>query len=42
MLEKLEPLHAMIEEGAKTQYEISFMQAYGNDLHQAREWCNVR
>lgn len=40
MLERLAPLHAMIEEPV-TQHEVSFLQVYGSDLQRARDWCNV-
>lgn len=35
----LEPLHRMLEEGPDTLREISFTQAFGRDLTEAREWC---
>lgn len=39
MLAKLEPLHAMMEKGPQTLKETSFVQAYGNDLLEAKRWC---
>ena len=39
MLAKLEPLHAMMEKGPQTLKETSFVQAYGNDLNEAKRWC---
>jgi FKBP12-rapamycin complex-associated protein len=39
MLDILEPLHEMVEKGPETLREVSFMQAYGRDLAEAREWC---
>ncbi|PSK55906.1 hypothetical protein B9Z65_4784 [Elsinoe australis] len=37
----LEPLHAMLDEGAQTLREISFIQTFGRDLQEARDWCNA-
>lgn len=39
MFKTLEPLHAMLENGPETLREISFHQAFGRDLHDAKEWC---
>ncbi|KAL8819240.1 MAG: hypothetical protein Q9223_002295 [Gallowayella weberi] len=39
MFANLEPLHDMIDKGADTLREISFVQAFGRDLHEARQWC---
>ena len=39
MLAKLEPLHEMMEAGPQTLKEISFVQSYGNDLNEAKRWC---
>ncbi|KAI4086955.1 MAG: hypothetical protein LQ339_008975 [Xanthoria mediterranea] len=39
MFATLEPLHDMIDKGADTLREISFVQAFGRDLHEARQWC---
>ncbi|KAI5794446.1 armadillo-type protein [Peziza echinospora] len=41
MLKTLEPLHEMLERGPETLREISFHQAFGRDLHDARDWCNT-
>lgn len=46
MIKTLEPLHELIDKGADTLREISFVQAFGRDLHEARQWsltyCNTR
>jgi serine/threonine-protein kinase mTOR len=39
MMAVLEPLHALLEKGPETLREISFTQAFGRDLNEAREWC---
>jgi len=39
MFATLEPLHEMLERGPETLREISFHQAFGRDLHEARDWC---
>ncbi|KAI3638087.1 hypothetical protein MIR68_003698 [Amoeboaphelidium protococcarum] len=39
MFEKLEPLHAMLENGGETLREVSFLQCFGRDLQEAAEWC---
>eukprot|EP00300_Choanocystis_sp_HF-7_P014320 c18647_g1_i1.p1 GENE.c18647_g1_i1~~c18647_g1_i1.p1 ORF type:complete len:738 (-),score=200.72 c18647_g1_i1:144-2357(-) len=39
MLEKLEPLHKMMNKGAETMREISFQQAFARELQEAYEWC---
>lgn len=39
MLETLERLHKMMDRGATTTKENLFLQAYGRDLHEARECC---
>ena len=36
----LEPLHDLIEKGAETMKEQSFMQHFGRDLTEAKECCN--
>lgn len=41
MFATLEPLHEMLEKGPETLREISFHQAFGRDLHDARDWCNT-
>ncbi|KAL9089004.1 MAG: hypothetical protein Q9159_002807 [Coniocarpon cinnabarinum] len=37
----LEPLHDMIDRGPQTLREVSFIQTFGRDLHEAREFCNA-
>ena len=39
MLDTLEPLHNMMDRGAFTNKETAFLQAYGRDLNEAREFC---
>ncbi|KZL74444.1 phosphatidylinositol 3-kinase tor2 [Colletotrichum incanum] len=39
MFATLEPLHDQLERGPETLREISFTQAFGRDLTEAREWC---
>lgn len=39
MFATLEPLHDLLERGPETLREISFAQAFGRDLTEAREWC---
>lgn len=39
MLNVLEPLHVMLEEGATTLKEVAFIQAYGRELQEAHECC---
>ncbi|KAL8715140.1 MAG: hypothetical protein Q9220_001097 [cf. Caloplaca sp. 1 TL-2023] len=39
MFSTLEPLHDLVDKGADTLREISFVQAFGRDLHEARQWC---
>ena len=41
MLETLEPLHDMLRKGAETLREISFIQSFGRDLAEARDWCEA-
>lgn len=40
MFQTLEPLHSLLERGPETLREISFAQAFGRDLREAREWCH--
>ena len=40
MFNILEPLHDLIEKGAETLKEQSFMQHFGRDLAEAKECCN--
>ncbi|KAJ3138476.1 phosphatidylinositol kinase- protein kinase tor1 [Physocladia obscura] len=39
MMGVLDQLHKMLEKGPETLREVSFYQAYGRDLLEAREWC---
>ncbi|KAI9797251.1 MAG: phosphatidylinositol kinase- protein kinase tor1 [Piccolia ochrophora] len=39
MFETLKPLHDQLEKGPETLREISFVQAFGRDLTEARDWC---
>ncbi|KAL8292423.1 hypothetical protein RQP46_001035 [Phenoliferia psychrophenolica] len=39
MFATLEPLHDMLEKGAETLREVSFVQTFGRDLQDARESC---
>ncbi|KAF3761262.1 hypothetical protein M406DRAFT_52619 [Cryphonectria parasitica EP155] len=39
MFAALEPLHAFLDRGPETLREISFVQTFGRDLTEAREWC---
>ncbi|KAH9825549.1 TOR1 phosphatidylinositol 3-kinase [Teratosphaeria destructans] len=41
MLQTLEPLHGMLEKGPKTLREISFIQSFGRDLAEAKDWCDA-
>lgn len=40
MFATLEPLHGLLERGPETLREVSFAQAFGRDLKEAREWCH--
>ncbi|EJD41220.1 atypical/PIKK/FRAP protein kinase [Auricularia subglabra TFB-10046 SS5] len=40
MIAALEPLHNMVERGATTTRELSFVQTFGRDLLEAREACS--
>ncbi|XP_006461841.1 hypothetical protein AGABI2DRAFT_151460 [Agaricus bisporus var. bisporus H97] len=39
MIAALEPLHDLLEKGPRTARETSFVQAFGRELHEAREAC---
>jgi FKBP12-rapamycin complex-associated protein len=39
MFSTLEPLHEQLERGPETLREVSFVQTFGRDLTEAREWC---
>ncbi|KAK0251290.1 phosphatidylinositol kinase- protein kinase tor1 [Friedmanniomyces endolithicus] len=41
MLATLEPLHEMLRKGPETLREISFIQSFGRDLAEARDWCEA-
>ncbi|KAF1821278.1 TOR1 phosphatidylinositol 3-kinase [Dissoconium aciculare CBS 342.82] len=41
MMATLEPLHAMLRNGPETLREISFIQSFGRDLNEARDWCEA-
>jgi FKBP12-rapamycin complex-associated protein len=39
MLEILDALHSMMDRGATTNKETTFLHTYGRDLNEAREYC---
>ncbi|KAK5092938.1 phosphatidylinositol kinase-related protein kinase tor1 [Exophiala xenobiotica] len=41
MFNTLAPLHELLDKGAETLREVSFAQAFGHDLAEARAFCNV-
>ncbi|EMC92726.1 hypothetical protein BAUCODRAFT_76649 [Baudoinia panamericana UAMH 10762] len=41
MLATLEPLHEMLRKGPETLREISFIQSFGRDLAEARDYCEA-
>lgn len=41
MFATLEPLHELLDRGAETLREISFAQAFGRDLAEARHYCQL-
>ncbi|KAF2843628.1 phosphatidylinositol 3-kinase tor2 [Patellaria atrata CBS 101060] len=41
MFNVLAPLHAMLDEGPQTLREISFIQGFGRELQEARDWCQT-
>ncbi|KAL9028784.1 MAG: hypothetical protein Q9196_002897 [Gyalolechia fulgens] len=41
MINTLEPLHDLVDKGTDTLREISFVQAFGRDLHEARQWTRT-
>ncbi|KAI9757288.1 MAG: hypothetical protein M4579_003499 [Chaenotheca gracillima] len=41
MLATLMPLHEQLDRGPETLREISFHQAFGRDLQDARDWCTA-
>ncbi|KAI8062483.1 armadillo-type protein [Gongronella butleri] len=40
MFATLEPLHQMLDRGPETMREESFVQAFGRDLQEAKDWCH--
>ncbi|KAI9699935.1 MAG: phosphatidylinositol kinase- protein kinase tor1 [Bogoriella megaspora] len=40
MMATLRPLHDMLDKGPETLREISFIQSFGRDLQEARDWCD--
>ena len=40
MIATLDPLHDLLDRGAETLREVSFAQAFGHDLADARQFCN--
>ena len=41
MFATLEPLHVMLDKGPETLREISFIQSFGRELQEARDWCQT-
>lgn len=41
MFQTLAPLHELLDKGAETLREVSFAQAFGHDLAEARHFCNI-
>ncbi|KAH0559920.1 hypothetical protein GP486_003558 [Trichoglossum hirsutum] len=41
MFATLAPLHELLERGPETLREISFHQAFGRELQEARDWCQT-
>lgn len=41
MFNTLAPLHELLDKGPETLREISFVQTFGRDLQEAREWCHT-
>ncbi|KAL1915020.1 uncharacterized protein VTP21DRAFT_7725 [Calcarisporiella thermophila] len=39
MFSTLEPLHQLLGRGSETINEMTFIQAYGQDLQEAQDWC---
>jgi len=37
----LDPLHDLLDKGPQTLREVSFIQAFGRDLDEARRWCST-
>jgi serine/threonine-protein kinase mTOR len=41
MFQVLAPLHKLLEDGPQTLREISFAQAFGRELNEAKHWCET-
>jgi FKBP12-rapamycin complex-associated protein len=41
MFQTLAPLHTMLDDGPETLREISFIQSFGRELQEARDWCTT-
>ncbi|TID24911.1 60S ribosomal protein [Venturia nashicola] len=41
MIATLSPLHAMLDKGPETLREISFIQSFGRELQEAKDWCST-
>ncbi|KAF2145019.1 uncharacterized protein K452DRAFT_221441 [Aplosporella prunicola CBS 121167] len=41
MFATLAPLHAMLDKGPETLREVSFIQSFGRELQEARDWCQT-
>jgi FKBP12-rapamycin complex-associated protein len=39
MFATLQPLHELLDNGPETLREVSFVQTFGRDLQEAKEWC---
>ena len=40
MMERLRPLHTLLDKGPETLTEVSFVQMFGRSLQEADEWCS--
>ncbi|CAH2267767.1 jg15184 [Pararge aegeria aegeria] len=41
MFRTLDKMHAMLDQPPETLKEVSFLQMYGRDLHEAQRWCEM-
>jgi FKBP12-rapamycin complex-associated protein len=41
MFATLSPLHVLLDKGPETLREISFIQSFGRELQEARDWCST-
>ncbi|XP_052743299.1 serine/threonine-protein kinase Tor [Bicyclus anynana] len=41
MFRTLDKMHAMLDQPPETLKEVSFLQMYGRDLHEAQRWCEL-